>query len=68
MKFQVVNKEGGRNVVYDDDPKMAAYQSAAYIQNVLGRHYSITADADGSYTVAGDGLMPITYVGEGEGF
>lgn len=43
------------------NPKLDAYKQAAYVQNVLGRRYSLTCHADGAYTVAGDGLEPLTF-------
>ncbi len=46
------------------NPKLDAYKQAAYVQNVLGRRYRLTCHADGAYTVAGDGLNPLTFAPE----
>jgi hypothetical protein len=43
------------------DPKREAYKQAAYILNVLGRRYSLTAHEDGAYTITGDGLASLTF-------
>lgn len=62
--FRAIEKGKWGSTIYYDTPeaaKLAAYKSCAYIANVLGRHYSMTSQADGAITVAGDGLETITY-------
>ena len=59
--FRVIEKGKSGDTVYVDNPKMAAYKQMAYIQNILGRHYSLICHADGRFTVNGDGLASITY-------
>lgn len=49
----------GPTVEYDD-PKLEAYKQAAIIVR-SGRRYTLTCHEDGQYTVAGDGMMPITF-------
>jgi hypothetical protein len=44
-----------------ENPKIAAYQSMAYIANVLGRNYQLVCHEDGCYTVSGDGLESTTF-------
>lgn len=43
-------------------PKREAYKQAAYILNVLERHYSMTVHLDGKYTIRGEGLASLTFV------
>jgi len=43
------------------NPKIEAYKQAAYIQNVLGRRYRLTARPGDVYTVEGDGLSAMTF-------
>lgn len=59
--FREIEKGTHGETVYCEDPKIEAYKSAAYIQNILGRNYRIISNADNSYTVEGDGLLTITY-------
>lgn len=59
FREQYAGKHGP--TVESDNPKLDAYKQAAYIQNSLGRRYSLTSHADGSYTVAGDGIDSITF-------
>jgi hypothetical protein len=59
--FQVIFTGPHGPTVNSDNPKIDAYKQAAMIQNTLGRRYSLTAHEDGAYTVAGDGLEPITF-------
>ena len=59
--FQVPYDGPHGPTVESDNPKIDAYKQAAHIQNVLGRRYSLTSHEDGHYTVAGDGLEPITF-------
>jgi len=58
--FAIIYQGPHGDTVTADDPRLAAYKQAAYILR-QGRRYSLTAHADGSYTVAGDGLEPITF-------
>jgi hypothetical protein len=58
----VTTDEKGRSVCYADDPKLAAYKSMAYIQNVLGRTYSLEINSDKTeYIVAAPGLETIVW-------
>lgn len=59
--FQVIYAGKHGPSVQSDNPKLDAYKQAAQIQNVLRRNYSLTCHEDGAYTVAGDGLEPITF-------
>jgi len=59
--FRAIEKGEHGDTVYVDNPKLAAYKQMAYIQNILGRHYSLVSHADGQFTVNGSGLEPITY-------
>jgi len=43
------------------NPKVEAYKQAAYIQNVLGRRYRLTARPGDIYSVEGDGLATLTF-------
>ena len=43
------------------DPKREAYKQAAYVQNVLGRRYRLTARPGDVFTVEGDGLAAMTF-------
>lgn len=47
----------GRTV---EGTKIDAYEQMAYLQK-LGIYCQLTCHADGAYTVAGDGLEPITF-------
>ena len=59
--FSVIYQGPHGDTVDADDPRLAAYKQAAYVRNVLDRNYSLTVHVDGSYTVSGDGLQPITF-------
>ena len=43
------------------NPKLEAYKQAAYVQNVLGRNYRLTARPGDVYTVEGDGVAALTF-------
>lgn len=58
--FSIIYQGPRGDTVESDNPKLSAYKQVAYVVNVLGRRYSITSE-DGSYTVSGDGLQPITF-------
>lgn len=58
--FNVIYQGPHGQTVASDDPKLDAYKQMAYLQK-CGTGYRLTAQADGSYTVAGDGLEPITF-------
>jgi hypothetical protein len=62
--FSVIYKGIHGDTVSSENPKLDAYKQAAYIQNYLGRVYQITSNLDGSYTVTGDGLNPVTFENE----
>jgi hypothetical protein len=47
--------------VTSDRPKIDAYKQLHYIQNILRLRYTLTCHEDGAYTVAGDGLEPLTF-------
>jgi hypothetical protein len=59
--FAIIYQGPHGDTVESDDPRLAAYKQAAYIRLRLGRNYQLTAHDDGSYTVSGDGLQPITF-------
>jgi hypothetical protein len=40
---------------------MMASSCTKRVRTVEGRNYSLTVHVDGSYTVSGDGLQPITF-------
>ena len=42
------------------DPRLAAYKQCADVCRKLCRRYLLTVHQDGCYTVAGEGLEPIT--------
>lgn len=52
--------------VQSGNPRIDAYRQVAHISKNMGLNYSLTAHEDGCYTVAGDGLMPITFEPEGQ--
>jgi hypothetical protein len=58
--FAIIHQGPHGDTVDSDHPKLDAYKQAAYIRR-MGRNYQLTAHDDGSYTVAGDGLEPITF-------
>jgi hypothetical protein len=58
--FAVIYKGPHGPTVDSDYPKLDAYRQAAMIVR-MGHGYSMTCHADGSYTVAGDGLESITF-------
>jgi hypothetical protein len=58
----VVPEQGPHgDTISTSNPKLAAFKQANYIRNVLGSSYEIISRLDGSYTVSGAGLSPITY-------
>jgi len=65
MTFHGVYKGKHGNTVAHDEPKIGAY---IYIANCItenpARRYRLTCHADGSYTVAVDGLMTLTFEGK----
>ena len=65
ITFAAVYRTKHGDTVTATDPKREAYKQAAYIQNVLGRRYSIVAHEDGAVTVQGDGLAGLTFQVEG---
>src|SRR5262249_27597834 len=58
--FQIIYQGPHGDTVESGNPKLDAYKQAAYIVR-MGRTYTITSHDDGSYTVTGDGLQPITF-------
>ena len=65
--FRAVYRTKYGDTVQTSDPRLEAYKQAAYIVNVLGRRYGLTAHEDGAFTVTGDGLASLTFVPEGAG-
>ena len=61
IAFAAIYRTDRGDTVEARDPKREAYKQAAYILNVLGRRYSMTAHPDGAYTVQGDGLASLTF-------
>jgi hypothetical protein len=59
--FAIIYQGPHGDTVTVDDPRLSAYKQAAYIRLKLGRNYCLTANEDGSFTVSGDGLQPITF-------
>ena len=59
--FHVIERGPHGDTVTVANPKLEAYKQAAYVQNVLGRRYSLTCRPDGTYTVQGDGLAALTF-------
>ena len=60
IAFAAIYQTKYGNTVTAEDPRREAYKQAAYILNVLGRRYSMTAHEDGAFTVTGDGLAGLT--------
>ena len=61
VPFSAIYQTRRGDTVAVEDPRREAYKQAAYIVNVLGRRYSMTAHEDGAFTVQGDGLASITF-------
>ncbi len=61
IAFAAVYRSKYGDTVAARDPRREAYKQAAYILNILGRHYSITAHEDGTFTVTGDGLAGLSF-------
>ena len=61
IAFAAIYQTDRGDTVEARDPRREAYKQAAYILNVLGRRYSMTAHPDGAYTVQGDGLASLTF-------
>ena len=61
IPFSVIYQTSRGDTVAAEDPRREAYKQAAYIVNVLGRRYSMTAHEDGAFTVQGDGLASLTF-------
>jgi len=61
IAFSAIYQTPRGDTVAVDDPRREAYKQAAYIVNVLGRRYSMTAHEDGAFTVQGDGLASLTF-------
>jgi hypothetical protein len=59
--FSIIYQGPHGDTVSAADPRLTAYKQAAYIRRLLGRNFTLTVRADGCYTVAGDGLAPITF-------
>ena len=66
IAFAAIYQTKYGDTVSAEDPRREAYKQAAYILNVLGRRYSMTAHPDGAYTVQGDGLASLTFEPIGE--
>jgi len=61
IPFSAIYQTPHGDTVAAEDPRREAYKQAAYIVNVLGRRYTMTAHEDGTFTVQGDGLASITF-------
>ena len=61
IAFAAIYRSKYGDTVDARDPRREAYKQAAYIRNILGRHYSITAHEDGAFTVSGDGLASLSF-------
>lgn len=61
ITFAAIYRTKHGDTVSAEDPRREAYKQAAYIRNVLGQCYNITAHEDGAYTVTGDGLASLTF-------
>jgi len=59
--FRAIEQGPHGDSVTVGNPKLEAYRQLAYIQNVLGRRYSLTCWPDGTYTVQGEGLAAVTF-------
>ena len=66
IAFAAIYQTDRGDTVEARDPRREAYKQAAYILNVLGRRYTMTAHSDGAYTVQGDGLASLTFEPMGE--
>ena len=66
VSFSAIYQTRRGDTVAADDPRREAYKQAAYIVNVLGRRYTMTAHEDGAFTVQGDGLASLTFEPTGE--
>ena len=66
IAFAAIYQTDRGDTVEARDPRREAYKQAAYILNVLGRRYNMTAHPDGAYTVQGDGLASLTFEPMGE--
>ena len=66
IAFAAIYQTDRGDTVEARDPRREAYKQAAYILNVLGRRYTMTAHPDGAYTVQGDGLASLTFEPMGE--
>jgi len=65
MKFTIppfnVTQPGPHGAtMHSHTPRLDALKQAAYIQNVLGRRYTMTEHADGAVTIQG-GLAALTF-------
>lgn len=61
ITFATIYRSKYGDTVSAIDPKLEAYKQAAYILNVLGCRYSLTAHENGAYTVTGGGLASLTF-------
>ena len=61
IAFAAIYRSKYGDTVSARDPRREAYKQAAYILNILGRRYSLTAHEDGAFTVTGDGLASLTF-------
>jgi hypothetical protein len=59
--FSVTQPGPHGDTIHSHTPKLDALKQAAYIQNMLGRRYSLTDHGDGAITVQGDGLAALTF-------
>jgi hypothetical protein len=59
--YKIIEQGVHGDTVYVDNPKLEAYKQIVFIVNVLGRRYQLICQADGQYTVNGDGLASLTY-------
>lgn len=59
--FHAIDQGPYGDTVTVADPKREAYKQAAYVQNVLGRRYRLTARPGDVFTVEGDGLAALTF-------
>jgi hypothetical protein len=61
--FRVIYQGAHGNTVGSENPKLDAYKQMALIAS-QGRRYRLIAQADGSYTIEGDGLARLTFEDE----
>ena len=61
MTFHTIYKGKHGDTTAHDNPKRAAYNYIYKCATSLGVHYRLTCHADGSYTVAIDGLADATF-------